>query len=316
MREKWLTGLNQVKNVKTPGVAEWLKTGTYSWDFDAATSEYLLRIPRGDQSLSTAFAAEISRFSCAAFQSMLDAEVSARSLKSLAWPLVKDYYGAFYSGHAILRLTGRSITYIPTDLIHTLNKTASMYFGVNPQMKPGQYHLIFEKSAEVIRIKNTGSNGGSHEDMWRTLVAEAVSLENSILAKFGGGGVAGAAIVLLSKLRGELCFAGKHNGAWLSSVRNAINYRHDYGVWFPQAMKPNDASAIRSKISGWSQSACGVDALGTSKQHDLVRHVVVCNAMGGVLRALLQDLVNRAPVPTKCFVAAKPFRLLSDAKLP
>jgi hypothetical protein len=37
----------------------------------------------------------------------------------------------------------------------------------------------------------------------------------------------------LNNLTSGLKHSGSQNGAWLSEVRNAANYRLDYGIWFP-----------------------------------------------------------------------------------
>jgi hypothetical protein len=57
----------------------------------------------------------------------------------------------------------------------------------------------------------------------------------------------------LADLVAGLKHSGTQNGAWLSEVRNAINYRFEYGVWYPY-----DSNAL---VTGTSVAAAMNDVM-------------------------------------------------------
>lgn len=309
-----MPGLNLVGNVSGNGIADWLENGSYAWISNLSAGVVELQPALHDDSLSLAFASEVSRFSCAAYETILDASPPLASQRSLAWPLVKRYYAAFYSCHALLRVTGCSFTYVSGKLVNKLNAAASMYFGVSPMLTAGQYQVAFDASSSMVRLHLASSGGGSHEEMWKKTIDFLIEMENVVAASQGSLPDAIRAIQTSQSLRDTLCKAGKKNGAWLSSIRNLINYRQDFGVWFPYSISKIHSDAIIAKIDGWTARdhvAGSFDGTGG----ELERFVMACNVLAGMLLCVLDDLSNRSPTPSKSFVDRRPLKLLRFAKV-
>ena len=86
--------------------------------------------------------------------------------------------------------------------------------------------------SRVLISKNGSGNGGSHEEMWKLFLALVVDLEGQLILTQGQSQDALTAVEVLTELRKQLCRRGRNNGAWLSSIRNDLNYRHEHALWY------------------------------------------------------------------------------------
>ena len=296
------------------GVEHWLAAGQFSWR-SAGTNGALLQLA-GPGHFATALAAEISRFSCAAYESMLDSAPATLAPRSLAWPMVRHYYAVFYCAHALLRAGGRSITFLSSATVAKLNQLAGQYLGVSPQLTGGAYCVSYQAaSGDVDVAKLSGAAGGSHEEMWKEFLALLREIENILLTLGASNATAKVASDLCAALRASLTSQGKVNGAWLSAVRNSLNYRQEHGVWFPYSRKKSACDALTARLLQWHSQPAGGLAISTTKD-DLVRAADMCNVVSHLLTATLSDLARRAPAKGKSFVDRAPFRLLRGRGVP
>ncbi len=117
----------------------------------------------------------------------------------------------------------------------------------------------------------------------------------------------------LKILGNNLCKDGKQNGAWLSTVRNGLNYRHDYGVWFPCTLTPTAAKKLSNRMMDWKPlSKAGISA---KPLNDLSTFVDSCNATTQLLTSSLLEISKRAPNLSSSFVSRGALRLLRTRKV-
>lgn len=310
LRSRWVGGLNKVITPTVTGVESWLLAGGYSW-LPSPPGTVQLDVSSDTESLANAIASEVARFSCAAYESLLDAVPGAHTDRSLGWALVRYYYATFYAAHALLRISGQSVTMVAPQTAITLNSIGGQYLGVSPGISSG-LHLVRTDpscSTRVLITKIGSSGGGSHEEMWKLFLALVLELETQLILTQGQSQDALAAVQVLTDLRQQLCRRGKNNGAWLSSVRNDLNYRQGHGVWYPYLVTDRAASALMARMQRWIPTTADGYEIGKVSD-DLGCFVDSCNVMNRLLTAALRDLSHRAATSRSSFVDRQPFKLL------
>lgn len=292
------------------GVESWLVKGDYSW-IPSPPGVVLLDISGATDSLADAIASEVARFACAAYESLLDAAPGGHADRALGWALVRYYYATFYAAHALLRISGQCVTMVDPKTAATLNAVGAQYLGVSPNMSFG-LHLVKTDPSNRSRVlirKIGASGGGSHEKMWELFLALILEIEDELILTQGQSKDALVAVQVLTELRKQLCRQGKKNGAWLSSVRNELNYRHHHGVWYPYEMTDRAATALIARMQRWIPAVADGYEIGKVSD-DLGCFVDSCNVMTQLLTAALYDLSGRAAKARSSFVDRQPFKLL------
>lgn len=310
LRLRWVSGLNKVMTPNAGGVESWLVTGAYSW-LPSPTGQLQLDVSTNTDSLAASIASEVSRFSCAAYESLLDAEPGVHTDRALSWALVRHYYATFYAAHALLRIAGQSVTMISPQTASKLNAVGGQYFGMSPGMTTGLHLIrIDPQNSSLVSIKKIGGgSGGSHEELWKLFLALVVEIEGQLILTQGQSQDALLAVQTLTELRRQLCRRGKNNGAWLSSVRNDLNYRHEHGVWYPYRLTEKAATSLVVRMQRWLPTAANGYEIGKASD-ELGCFVDSCNVMTRLLTAALFDLSKRATKTRSSFVDRQPFKLL------
>lgn len=310
IRHKWVSGINDIQVPAFRSIEDWLVRGAYVWK-TATAAKVSLAVSLGRDAMTDAVASEISRFSCASYESLLDASPPAGRDRALGWQLIRHYYSAFFAAHALLRVGGISLNFFSGDIAATLNKLGGQYLGVSPGITRGLYCIRRDVSDPTeVTMERLSTGGGTHEDMWSILLGFLKDVEASIISNMGQHPATLAAVDVSSKLRAQLCNEGRNNGAWPSLMRNSINYKQEYGVWYPydsaKVLKCTTAILPRWKptdIRGFDFS---------SKPRELVALAEICNVLSHMLTATLKDISNRSPKARSCFVDRGPFKLLKS----
>lgn len=315
LRSRWIGGLHKVTTPRLSGLNAWLQTGAFVW-LPSTAGSVCLDISSTKDSLAEALASEIARFACATYESLLGALPTVEGERGLGWALVRYYYATFYAGHALLRLSGTSVTMLSPQTAAVLNRVGGQYLGVSPQMVSGLYQInIDQKNRTMVYVtKIGGSNGGTHEEMWALFLDLVLFVEQELILNQAQSQEALAAVQVLTQLRRLLCRQGKNNGAWLSTVRNNLNYRHEYGVWYPYNVTSKFAATVTRRMARWMPEH--PDGYEIGKAHDdLGCFVDACNVMTRLLTCALDDLANRSLRAKASFVDQRPFKLLRLRKL-
>lgn len=314
LRPRWITNLHKVEQGSSGGVDSWLAKGDYNW-INASGGGAVLQLSTSTTSLAEAFASEVSRFSCAAYESLLDAKAAPHSPSALGWGLIRYYYASFYAAHALLRVSGDSLTMISPKTANAMNTAGGYYLGVSPNISSALYlvHSDIHTTGQLTLTK-VGGAGGSHEEMWQHFLKLLRAAENDILGKYAGSTDAAAALYELKNLQTELCNSGKSNGSWLSTVRNNLNYRHDYGVWFPFECTKKTAESLGARMLEWRPNAQRTPV--PKGAHSLAPFISACNITTSLLTGALAEISKRSPKPSSSFVARQPYRLLRTRLVP
>jgi len=290
-----------------PDLGSGLVGGAYNPS--ASTSE--LRLDFWDPSVIAAYyASDISRFSSASIETMIAVERAFVTGAPLAWSIIQIYYSAFYAAHAIVRILGRSCTYLPTTTASHLQQVFTTV-GVAPPfaLHAGQYGCGVSGTEVLITPLPSSGSSGSHASFWRYFVAESQTLSSQFLAGPLPSADAQDASARLIALQLSIS-RGQLPGGWLSHIRNEVQYRHGLGSWFPTAQSPKRKTQLAALLKSWSRGDPVHSVQRGSTSEDLLEFTSACLFLVCICRGLIVDLADRSPRKGKSFVDYGPAKLL------
>lgn len=100
----WLNGLQTAKiGHSSDGVQQWVLNGNYTFS-DKPTKKKFEIFPC--DKVAAAFAGDISRLSCAAFESACSVSIPSHSNNATGWIAITSYYSAYFAANALMRVFG------------------------------------------------------------------------------------------------------------------------------------------------------------------------------------------------------------------
>jgi hypothetical protein len=285
--------------------------GAFTPSFESVTSSWDLDF-REPSKIAAVMASECARHGSATFQSFYDVEHSLASCDHLPWGLIRAYYSAYYAAHAILRALGSSCNYIDAKRASRVRGVASIY-GIANAFDGGLYTVTVMGAGTILRFRKIGSSmGGTHDAFWDVFQARLKELEPNILSGALTQADAQRVFVVLNTFRSTLAGQiGASSG--LSQIRNAVQYRHSIGTWFPLTMTRKDQRTLEKLARQWLGNPLKID-LDTVPCGELGRFVNACTFLVSVCRALLVRIGERCPAG-RSFVHFGPLKFLDARKL-
>lgn len=219
------------------GVQNWIVKGNYSIADFEYENEFLLQRTQVKQFVGYSNH-DFERFSLSAKETFDSATQELIDSRSLGWPLLKFYYSGFFGAHAIMRSRGAGLIKLGKPQTDHLNSVCLLTDNEPPKpISPGMYlynvskgtdDQIGEASVKFSNMSNSG--GGVHENFWVIFCNYLKSESENALIQ--GTPDAGIFAGLANELS-EAVLDGGLGVAWLSAVRNQINYQHMYDSWQP-----------------------------------------------------------------------------------
>jgi hypothetical protein len=286
---------------------------SYALEFDNLEQSTVLDF-REKTFIAIALAHDACRLSCASFQTVSGIAADIGQRDYTAWSLVKMYYAAFYAGNALLRLFGESCSFF--DRVHILRLVQlAAATGVLPtfRIESGLYRCVLIREATALKCTRARSgSGGAHESFWEIFGSKIDALSEGVLK---GQLLRADAQSVFNQLEGSrkiLRRKGSYN--WLSVVRNDLQYRHQFGVWFPTQLKPRDRDSLSRLVLGWNADPMGIE-LGTGRIGILGEFVSCCSFIVALCHAILERIADLSTAGTKSFVRLGPMVFLNDIRL-
>lgn len=118
-RPFWLPGLNEVSGNHIKGIGGWICDEEYQIYSPPGATKFALNVSYSAPLLQ-AYAAEINRISVAAFETMSELSRPLRFPKSTGWLIIKTYYAAFFSAHALIRMLAKSCSLLGREQISSI----------------------------------------------------------------------------------------------------------------------------------------------------------------------------------------------------
>jgi hypothetical protein len=290
-RPFWLRGLNQISGPKLKGIGGWICDEDYQIYTPATPASFVLSFT-DSAGLLNAFAGDINRIGSASFESAVGIVKSDVLPKSTAWLIIKTYYSAFFSAHALIRMLGESCTPIEREQASSIGRVAALFGTSSPSpMTGGLYHLRCDMKANT--IAGTALQGSPHEAFWKMFHDCVLELSNNVLS-LSTESLADRqlASVKFSELAENLSFASAGKGRWLSTVRNAVNYSQKHATWYPYSGEQKYQKHLFEKIAEWTGDPMEID-LTSHQDKDLRRFQATCNFIIASFRSSAMEMSRR-----------------------
>jgi hypothetical protein len=292
IRPFWSKGLNDVDGVLSYKFSEWINEGKYYQIYNPIIStKFEINIINKDSFLR-GIAFDCNRMSQASFESMNNILIIENFPKAKAWLIIKSYYSAFYAAHSILRFIGISLTQFDTEQSNSIDKVGKIYNPTNIKVEKGFYKCSFNDSLSILECEKLDKAlGGSHEILWGIFLNVIKRLSNDVLtvgSSVNNQIVSGKLIDLID----NLTFLNHTKGSWLSKVRNDVNYKHNYGVWFPYKSHQKYYEQLYNLLNDWKKDPINIQ-LNIYTGKEMLRFFSTCSFIVSFCRTLVEDMSHR-----------------------
>jgi len=293
LRPFWTPGINTVSGNVTGGVQAWLAQENYQIYSPIEPALFVLQT--GDPNpFLLALAADINKTAVACYESVRHIVPSPQFPRSTAWSVIKAYYSAFFGAHAILRMLGAPYTNLDKVQAASVNRIAKLYSALGSNsVEAGSYGFTYDSTRQKITCKKVESSGGVHATFWTFFNHRMKELSDELL-RLGTGSFSENQLVSvkLTDLSHNLCHDSCPKGTWLSYIRNAVNYRHSHGAWYPYTDQASHGEMDSQNKGAWLSDPMTIN-LSVPGINNIRRFQDTCNFIIGTCRVLTQDMAAR-----------------------
>lgn len=311
MRPFWASGLNEVAGRVEKGLGGWICDGDFQVYGPVLTNGFTLHFADATP-LVRSLAADVSKIGLAPFETLNSISRSRRFPRSTAWLIIQTYYAAFYAGHALLRMLGKSWAPLGHEEIRTIRRVADLYgYPVEKPLQGGLYVLNVDAANSGVNASTARALGSRpHEAFWGAFCNEVRTLGKDVLS-LGGGAIADRQLVSakLGELEFNLTFGSCASGHWLSSVRNAVNYDLRLSAWYPYSGRRSYYDDLFRRLDEWRSDPVTLDLNSHGKQ-DLRRFQATCNFIVSMCRVSMEEMALRCPTG-KSFLVYGPLAFMN-----
>jgi hypothetical protein len=293
-RPFWQPGLNDVSGATIKDLAGWISDEEYQIYQPISATDFSLQVYDIDP-FNRALATEITRIGIAMLETLHGVQ-SSGAQASIAWALIQRYYAAFFASHVLMRMMGRGCGSIGREQCASLTKVCKLW-GTAPcgNFSSGLYRFEFDHLSSS--FLGTSLTGSPHEAFWAIFDARIKVIADDLLSK---GSVATMddrskqlASDKLTQLRNNLShFKHVRQSAWLTNIRNGINYDHKWSTWWPYSDQPKYYSKLKSLSGSWRNAAAAIE-LDSFRDEDMLRFQATCNFILSICRENMLDMSER-----------------------
>lgn len=263
----------------------------YDLDFDDPNHSVLFDF-RDPALIVAATASDCCRLSASAFQTVSSLREDSFDKDDLPWELIKIYYSAFYAGQTIIRLLGESCSFFDgrhVSRIDAFGKASGKAPGF--KVDAGLYRCAIDASST--KLSCTKIAGGTHESFWNVFGSQMkIAMENILRGPL----VPQDAQAVFGQLEAFARLNRNHGSyRWLSTLRNDLQYRHQYNAWFPCGIGKRDRDTLSRLSAQWRADPMSLN-LDASRFGILGEFVVACAFILALCRTMLTRIVERAPL--------------------
>jgi hypothetical protein len=258
----------------------------------------------------TATASDCSRLAVSAFQSLVSIQQETLERDLLPWAFVKLYYASFYAGHTLTRLLGMACSYFEGRHITRIEAQRQAY-GIDPEFRieAGLYRCSLNGPATQLSCQRIG---GSHETFWSEFGDHIRHVTGAVL---DAGLVAADAQLVFGQLQAFDQLLRRHGSpSWLSTLRNDVQYKHQYAVWFPCEVGRRDRENLARIIAQWRSDPMTID-LNAQRFGRLGEFATACTFTMALCRTLILRIVERAPRRPRSFLDFGPVGFLNQVQM-
>jgi DGQHR domain-containing protein len=284
-----LSPINAINGRISDSLTNWIMAARYQIYREPGEAEFELQFSN-EYSPLICFAADSDRMASASVESITSIVPIGRLPKSEAWKIIKLYYAAFFAAHSILRMLGMSVSHLDKLQVDKINAVSTVY-GHRRPVETGTYQCAIKGTS--LRCERLTGSGGEHDKLWRVFYRTLESIVDRRLRMSNDPALQPIAAVLI-RLQEYLRSEGCNSGTWLSSIRNRLNYRLEFGAWFPYSSQASEINARTRAILRAERLEYGLDLFPCNGT--IERFVVTCAFIVRLSREMVQDMADRCPV--------------------
>ena len=239
------------------GFKKWIVDRNYVPDVSVGGNFLLKRANL--EAFTRAVSFDYDRFALAAHESRIVALSEREKFGVVAWPLLKQYYSAFFAAHAIMRCRGAGVVRIDRTQSAAISELLKVYLDPGAKLEAGNYYYTASRgdqdAANEITVSFSASNDGKgvHEGFWKAFVKY---LESDAARAITAGLPDNQDFVSYSLKMKESIMSG--DSVWISKIRNEINYSHEHESWMPLNKKSVSNTSLPKSLEGFI-SNCRLD---------------------------------------------------------
>jgi hypothetical protein len=214
--------------------------------------------------------------------------------KSYAWQVVRSYYSAFYSAHALLRLFGFSCSHLPKTHLDKVYEVASLLGrqASVSSIESGYFYAVFDSQIGAVRFQKVSD---SHADTWSSFLKLIAFINGNLSQTTSLSLHRLTTSQFFSTLESCLTHKGCNRGNWLSAVRNDVNYKFGHSAWFPYRYRETAVDLAERRAKRWADGALALEYNATTAP--LTLFFETCFSMVALCRAVFMIMVQRSEQP-------------------
>ncbi|UDM07087.1 hypothetical protein LG409_17255 [Halomonas sp. NyZ770] len=294
---------------KTPQLTfrGWIAKERFKITSQINSKDFILNVYSHDE-LLLPYAYDINRMAASSFESIHGISPDESLPRSVGWLIIRAYYSAYFSAHAILRLFGISCSQLDSNETRAITDVAQLYSLKNDiTISNGYYKCIYNHSNSTItctKLNNT------HQDVWKLFYDFLNDMATKIATSDFRQADRDLVLRYLFKLREGLSHKNTLNGGnWLSKIRNEVNYSHSMGAWYPYQKKLTDHEEMFRLVKQWKSPPTEHLIEKHIDKSDHLLYIGTCVSIISLCRSLLADLKN---INSDIFLKHAPIRLINQ----
>lgn len=177
-------------------------------------------------------------------------------------------------------------------------------------IESGLYHCTLNQTSTALKcIRARGGIGGAHEAFWNIFGSRVRALSEAVLT---GKLTRADAQAVFAQLDSFNDIIRRRSGfSWLSVMRNDVQYRHQFGVWFPSQLRIPDRRFLSGLARAWQRDPMEID-LDVRRVGLLGEFVSCCIFVVALCYAMLERIAERSTAGTRSFVFLGPMAFVRD----
>lgn len=256
---------------------------------------------RDSSYVSRIIAADCSRLSIAALQSTYEANRLCNDKFATPWTVVKIYYSAFYSAHALVRILGGGCCWLENIHVTRLREIASLFeVDFSFKLDPGNYRCNILNSGTSIEWKKLNSGKGTHESFWAYFEIFLRDISEKILK--GKLGTRDAQYAYYKILEFIDLGTKRRSNHWMSKIRNDVQYQFEYNIWHSNTLSSKDRLLMLSLNNLWKKDPVEIDLSAGNKLGDLGDLAVASAFLNSLCNLVINRISERGSSGRKSFV--------------
>ncbi len=126
LRTQTLPGIIDIQNTPQLTFKGWIAGHSYKISSEIQSTKFSLDV-FNHENLLLPYAYDINRMAASSFESISGILPDANLPKSVGWLMIRSYYSAYFSMHAILRLFGISCSQFDTNESNAITDVAKLF---------------------------------------------------------------------------------------------------------------------------------------------------------------------------------------------